>query len=246
MICSLVMKKSVSGKIKKLIYPSAFILIIIMSVIYKLVFKGQSNFDLLTFKGGRTQSVISGVTESATSDAEGSLESKAATELPVTSKVTIVSVYICGEVNDPGIYKAPKGVLLSDIIEEAGGFTKDASVNNINLVYQISCNMSIYIPSEAEITKGFGGGDIIRQDGVYVWGNMSGSGNTEGGDNVQQVNINKATVEELKALPGIGEVTAKAIVDYRKNEPFKTIDDIKNVTGIGESKFKRIKDYICV
>ena len=60
------------------------------------------------------------------------------------------------------------------------------------------------------------------------------------------VNINTASVDELKSLPGIGEVTAKAIADYRKNEPFKSIEDIKNVTGIGDSKFDRIKDYICV
>ena len=63
---------------------------------------------------------------------------------------------------------------------------------------------------------------------------------------VSIVNINTATVDELKTLPGIGEVTAKAIADYRKKKPFKAVEDIKNVTGIGESKFKRIKDYICV
>ena len=47
-------------------------------------------------------------------------------------------------------------------------------------------------------------------------------------------------------LPGIGEVTARSIVDYRKETPFTSIEDIKNVSGIGDSKFNRIKDYICV
>ena len=61
--------------------------------------------------------------------------------------------------------------MLNDIIEEAGGLTKEASANNINLVYQITGNMSIYIPSEGRDKKGFNGGDIIRPDGVYVWGN---------------------------------------------------------------------------
>ncbi|MBR5181725.1 MAG: ComEA family DNA-binding protein, partial [Clostridiales bacterium] len=163
-----------------------------------------------------------------------------------TETVQLVRVYICGEVINPGIYEAPKGVILNDIIEDAGGLTDEASVNNINFVYQITCNMSIYIPSKAETANGFSGGDIIRQDGVYVWGNQQGGSADSGSTSISIVNINTATVDELKTLPGIGEVTAQAIVDYRAKNPFKTKEDIKNVTGIGDSKYNRIKDYISV
>ena len=163
---------------------------------------------------------------------------------PVTAPVELTA-YICGEVRNPGIYEAPRGVMLNDIIEDAGGLTENASVNNINLVYQITGNMSIYIPSEDEIKNGFTGGDIIRQDGVYVWGNSSG-GSSDPGESTLMVNINTAALDELKSLPGIGEVTAQAIIDYRNTTPFSAIEDIKNVTGIGDSKFNRIKDYICV
>ena len=160
--------------------------------------------------------------------------------------VQFISVYICGEVRNPGIYDAPKGVMLNDIIEDAGGLTENASVNNINLVYQITGNMSIYIPSEEEMSQGFTGGDIIRQDGVYVWGSSQEGASDTGGGGTLMVNINTASLDELKSLPGIGEVTAQAIIDYRKDNPFGSIEDIKNVTGIGDSKFNRIKDYICV
>ena len=62
-----------------------------------------------------------------------------------------------------------------------------------------------------------------------------------------KVNINKATIQELTQLPGIGESTAKNIVAYReKVGGFKTIDEIKNVKGIGEKKFERIKDLITI
>ena len=242
------MKKSASGKIKRFIYPLAFILVVILSVLYKLVFKGSGDIFIQTVKGGKnsivTSSAVSETGEMVPSDISGDNPSYNPSES--TEKAILISVYICGEVNKPGIYKAPKGVLLNDIIEEAGGLTKEASVNNLNLVYQITSNMSIYIPSESEIRQGMNGGDIIRQDGVYVWGNSSGTGSDPDGSSIQKVNINTATVDELKALPGIGEVTAKAIADYRKTKPFKSIEDIRNVTGIGESKFKRIKDYICV
>lgn len=242
----LVMKKSMTAKLKSLIYPLAFILIVILSAVYKLVFKGNGDFPVLAFKSGRTETVsASSVEATAPSDAEASHTETSASASAVETSLTI-SVYICGEVHEPGIYEAPKGVLLNEIIEDAGGLTEAASVNNINFVYRINSNMSIYIPSITEIKNGFSGGDIIRQDGVYVWGNTAGT-SPEPGESIKlMVNINTAGVDELKSLPGVGEVTAKAIADYRKKSPFKTIEDIKNVTGIGDSKFNRIKDYICV
>ncbi|HEX5126771.1 MAG TPA: helix-hairpin-helix domain-containing protein [Rhodocyclaceae bacterium] len=61
------------------------------------------------------------------------------------------------------------------------------------------------------------------------------------------VNINTATEKELNALPGIGAVKAKAIVDYRKkNGNFKSVDDIQKVNGIGPSTFNSIKGQIAV
>ena len=63
----------------------------------------------------------------------------------------------------------------------------------------------------------------------------------------EKVNINTASVEELSTLKGIGEKTAKRIIEHRKKEgPFKTSEDIMKVKGIGEKKFKGIKDHITV
>ena len=241
------MKKSTAAKLKNLIYPLAFVLVIILSVVYKFVFKGSGGLSIEAFRSGKTAQITD-----VSSDISGqeSVSDTAITESSETVFETteMVSVYICGEVNNAGIYEAPKGVMLYDIIEQAGGLTDAASVNNLNLVYQIECNMSIYIPSEDEIAAGFVGGDIIRQDGVYVWGASSSSGGTgeSAGGETQLININTASESELMTLPGIGEVTAKAIIDYRADHPFKSIEDIKNVSGIGDAKYDRIKDYICV
>ena len=243
-------KKSTKTKIKKLIYPAAFILVILLSAVYKFVFKGSGDFTVNAYKNGRSAQITGSTEEVNAADPVSEKTSAAPPETAATKPsetIQLVSVYICGEVNKPGIYEAPKGVLLNDIIEDAGGLTEEASVNNINFVYQITGNMSIYIPSKAEIEKGFNGGDIIRQEGVYVWGNNGqGSNSDTGSSKITTVNINTATVDELRSLPGIGEVTAQAIVDYRNKTPFKAIEDIKNVTGIGDSKYNRIKDYICV
>ena len=237
-------KKSTKARIKKLIYPLAFVLVIILSVIYKFVFKGSGDITVNAFKSGRSAPVSE--SEIVPTESHEPVVSDDAAFSSAAVTIQLISIYICGEVNRPGIYEAPKGVMLNDIIEKAGGLTEDASANNINFVYQITGNMSIYIPSKAEVEKGFNGGDIIRQEGVYVWGNLQGQTADSGGASITIVNINTAAVDELKNLPGIGEVTAQAIVDYRKKNPFKTVEDIKNVTGIGDSKFSRIKDYICV
>ena len=60
------------------------------------------------------------------------------------------------------------------------------------------------------------------------------------------VNINTASAEELMSLNGIGEKTAAAIIEYRKDSPFEKPEDIMNVKGIGEKKYENIKNSICV
>ena len=63
----------------------------------------------------------------------------------------------------------------------------------------------------------------------------------------QKIDINRAESWLLDALPGIGEVTAQAIVDYRdENGSFKRIEDLLQVKGIGEGTLAKIKDYITV
>jgi len=63
----------------------------------------------------------------------------------------------------------------------------------------------------------------------------------------QKIDINRAETWLLEALPGIGEVLAQRIVDYRsENGPFKRIEDLLKVSGIGPATFENIKDFITV
>jgi comEA protein len=62
-----------------------------------------------------------------------------------------------------------------------------------------------------------------------------------------KININLAYATDLQSLPGIGEVMAERIIEYREQKKgFKKIEDIMNVKGIGDKKYEKIKDYITV
>ncbi|MBQ26648.1 MAG: competence protein ComEA [Nitrospiraceae bacterium] len=61
------------------------------------------------------------------------------------------------------------------------------------------------------------------------------------------VNINTATVEELKPITGIGKVHAERIVEYRENERlFNAVDDLLNVKGIGKETLEKFREHVTV
>ncbi len=64
-------------------------------------------------------------------------------------------------------------------------------------------------------------------------------------DQVVQVSLNAATLEQLTSIKGIGPSTAQKIIDYRnENGLFKRIEDIMNVKGIKQKLFDKIKDSL--
>ncbi len=67
------------------------------------------------------------------------------------------------------------------------------------------------------------------------------------GDESPKIDVNTATLSQLKGLPGIGPVIAERILELlEKSGPFKRIEDLMNIRGIGEKKFLKLKDLITV
>lgn len=140
-------------------------------------------------------------------------------------QVKNIMVDVKGAVNLPGVYPGEEGQRVFDIIEKAGGFTKDADTNQVNLSQYIEDEMVIYVP-------------IIGQSVENV--PVMDSGN-------KLLNINKATEMELQTLPGIGPSKASAIMEFREiNGGFKEIEDLKKISGIGEKTFEKLAPLISV
>lgn len=90
-------------------------------------------------------------------------------------------------------------------------------------------------------------GTEIAETQPTVSNPSTGAPETQPPQSEKKVNINTASIEQLMTLPGIGEVYAKRIVEYRAaNGPFKKISDITNVTGIGTKRFEAIMGLITV
>ncbi|MGC8721504.1 MAG: helix-hairpin-helix domain-containing protein [Caldisericaceae bacterium] len=137
-----------------------------------------------------------------------------------------ITVYITGAVKMPDVYKLKEGSIVKDGIIKAGGALESADLVAINLAKKLVDGEEVAVP--------------------YKTAN-SGTTNTATSQSDGKININTATKAELVSLPGIGDVKAQAIIDYRtKNGDFKRIEDIVNVSGIGQKTFDSLKDLIKV
>lgn len=148
-----------------------------------------------------------------------------------------IIVHISGQVKNPGIVELSLGKRLIDAVELLGGLTPEADGDRINLAKKLQDEEKIYIPKIGEEV------DITLVETVMPT-NETSANNTQ--NSTEKIDINICTKENLNALPGIGDVLATRIIEYREANIFKTIEDIMNVPGIGVKKFEGLKDLIIV
>ena len=166
----------------------------------------------------------------------------------ITEAVETIFIDIKGEVENPGVYEMQLGDRVIDAVQMAGGFTDEATTDNVNLSKKLKDESVIIIPS---YLKDYENVAIKNDYEIDINDDIVQSEKNESDEKIESssslVNINTASVVELMSLDGIGESKAKAIIEYRDiNGDFENILDIKNVSGIGESIYEKIKDYITV
>ncbi len=167
----------------------------------------------------------------AKQEAEEEADRKEETER--TASTQPVTVHVCGAVRHPGVYVLPAKSRVADAVLAAGDFMPDADTDYWNLALLLEDGQQVYVPAEDEELS------LGREE--------ASSEETKGISGEGLVNINTASEEQLKTLPGIGEVRARSIISYRdKNGPFSSVEDIKKVEGIKDGLYSQICDAICV
>lgn len=156
-----------------------------------------------------------------------------------------LAVHITGAVEKPGLYHFPKGTRVDDALRKAG-LPADAEPNRLNLARKLEDGMQVRVPRNGEPVEEI----TVDPSASKAVGLMSNTGGDSGQAKPKNapagtVSLNRASLEELDTLPGVGPAIGKKIIEYRnRTGGFRTIEEIMEVSGIGPKKFAAMKDYL--
>ncbi len=172
------------------------------------------------------QAEVTAVSKDSSSEKEVKKEEKE--EYP---EQDLITVDVKGAVKSPGIYDLPVGSRVHDAVQKAGGLTDEADSKSLNLAQKVSDEALVYVPTKGE--------EAASQ--------QAASETTPSTSKEKKVNLNKASLEELKQVKGLGGKRAQDIIDHREaNGKFKSVDELKKVSGIGAKTIEKLKDYVTV
>jgi competence protein ComEA len=132
-------------------------------------------------------------------------------------------VDVAGAVRRAGLYRLPPGSRIADAVARAGGATKRAELDLVNLAAPLADGEQVLVPARGASAPATGGASAPTAP----------------------VDLNSATAEQLDSLPGIGPVTAQKIIDYRQaHGPFRSVEDLDAIPGIGPSRIENLRGLV--
>jgi competence protein ComEA len=143
-----------------------------------------------------------------------------------TTGATLMYVDVVGAVRRPGLYRLPHGSRIADAVARAGGATRKAQLEVVNVAAPLADGEQVVVP---------------RRGAVAAGATSGGAGAPASGP----VHLGTATAEELDTLPGVGPVTAQKIIDYRQQHGgFSSVDELDAVPGIGPARLEQLKGLV--
>jgi competence protein ComEA len=155
-----------------------------------------------------------------------------------------VVVSVVGLVHTPGLVTLAPGARIADALQAAGGAVDGADTIGLNMARPVGDGEQIVVglaPPSGQ-PRALGSSVASGPAPGPVSAPVSGSGKPNAGD---VVNLNTATTEQLDALPGVGPVTAAAIVAWRQaNGKFTSVDQLADVDGIGPARLDKLRALV--
>jgi len=152
--------------------------------------------------------------------------------LPPEEIVKEIVIEVLGEIQKPGIYISKVPPTIKEILEKAGGLKEAANVdkNSLSEVLETGTLLNVRRGSSQEIKIKI---ERMEANKLLVFS--------------IPLDLNRASVEDLCLIPGIGESSARDIVNYReRRKRFGSVDELKNVKGFGEKKWKEFREFFVV
>jgi competence protein ComEA len=138
-------------------------------------------------------------------------------------------VSVAGKVRHPGLVRVPAGARVAEAVERAGGPLPGADLTSVNLARRLTDGEQVLVglpPPAGQV-------DPAGPVGVAASGG--------------RVDLNTATLQELDSLPGVGQVTAQRILDWRsRHGRFTSVEQLREIQGIGERRFGQLRDAVTV
>lgn len=146
--------------------------------------------------------------------------------VPATPSPTAkVTVHITGKVRKPGLYTLAMGARVADAVTAAGGPVRSTAMSSVNLARRLVDGEQIVVGAPPGLPPGLGSADPATTI----------------------LDLNTATPDQLEQLPGVGEVLAARIADFRiAHGGFTSVDQLREVSGIGAKKYEEIKGKVRV
>ena len=144
-------------------------------------------------------------------------------------------IYVTGSVRHPGVYTLPAGARVYQLLQAAGGALPQADLVSLNLAATLTDGQEVYVLAVGEAPPTYQGG---------VPGPNS-SGTATSGQAGQIININSASIDEMRQVLHVSSATAQKIIDYRtQHGPYTSIDQLLQV--VSRSIYDKIKTSVTV
>jgi competence protein ComEA len=169
---------------------------------------------------------------------------KPSTSVPPAAQEPVV-VSVVGLVHKPGLVTLQPGARIADAVEAAGGTLGGADLVGLNMAQRVADGQQIMVgiaPPPGEPAR-LGSGVTPLSGGPSASSPPASQSPSAAGP----IDLNTATVEQLDTLPGVGPVTAAAIVAWRDaNGRFTSVDQLGDVDGIGPARLEKLRNLVGV